>query len=345
MFIHVSKVFTGSAAGQRLQSVICEKCGTGFYYQLSRVGIGKGEAPYFLGQSAAAERAQTNAQKDLVRRLELESELVPCPKCQWVNQDLIERYRRRKHRRAPWIAAGIAIAGLIAAWLEWFTSIERKFSTTTLIVLAASLVCAAGVLLIRSCLRQHLDPNRNFPDNPVVPPGTPPALVERRDAQTGQLYLEPGTRQSGDAAGFSEWAVYQAGQVAFPWVCCVCLGKATTFYESPMEVDQTTDLHVPLCRQCSARLTRRWWTAAFIGTACAMGLAGLLAAMVPGIDTLGRWILFVVVALFGWILVLAVVPHRVCRPYRFGVVDADRAVMKFSAKNPKYTELLIRQIV
>jgi hypothetical protein len=33
----------------------------------------------------------------------------------------------------------------------------------------------------------------------------------------------------------------------------------------------------------------------------------------------------------------------VCRPYRFGVVDADRAIVKFSAKHRSYTELIVKQ--
>ena len=47
------------------------------------------------------------ARKDLARRLERESEMVPCPKCQWVNEDLIARYRRRKYRPLAWITLAI----------------------------------------------------------------------------------------------------------------------------------------------------------------------------------------------------------------------------------------------
>jgi hypothetical protein len=339
--IYVSKVFKSSATGRRLKSVTCEKCGTGYFYLLVRVGTGKEGAPYFLGQAGAAERARSNAETDLAWRLEREAELVPCPKCGWVNHDLVKRHFRRKFRRSKWIAAGVAIAGGIAAWIEWITSQDQKFSTTTLVILAAGVLGAGVVLGLQWWRRQWLDPNRNYPARTVVPPGTPLALVERRDARTGETYLEPVSRPASEPAGSPAWAVFPAGQVGFPWVCCNCLDKAAMEYE---EVDQKLGGNVPLCRPCSARFTRRYRTAALLSTAGAIGLAALASVSVPGADTFGRWLLFLILSFIAWIVVVTQVPHRVSRPYRYGIVDADRAIMKFAANNPEYTELLIRKI-
>jgi hypothetical protein len=33
-----------------------------------------------------------------------------------------------------------------------------------------------------------------------------------------------------------------------------------------------------------------------------------------------------------------------CRPYRFGFVDADRAIVRFSARNPEYNVLLEQRV-
>jgi hypothetical protein len=75
-----------------------------------------------------------------------------------------------------------------------------------------------------------------------------------------------------------------------------------------------------------------------------LALDALLATSVPGPDALGRWILATIFALFGGPIALAVVPSWLCRPYRFGVVDADRCIVRFRAKNPAYTELLMDKI-
>src|SRR3954447_1776401 len=113
MLIYAGKNFTSSIAGKRIDTVVCEKCSTTFYYQLTRTGVGKASAPYFLGQGAAAKRAQKTAEKNLAKRLADEGEMVPCPRCNWVNFDLIQRYRLRKYRR-PWGVIGLLMFGGIA---------------------------------------------------------------------------------------------------------------------------------------------------------------------------------------------------------------------------------------
>ncbi len=342
--MYVGKAFTASIVGRRIESVTCEKCAAQFHYELIREGTGKASAPYFLFQASGPNRANAAAQKDLAKRLACESELVPCPRCQWVNGDLIDRYRRSKYRRGARFAAGIAVAGPVAAGLEAYIYNIRVPSARMQMVLAVCALSGAGVLLIRRWLRHQIDPNRNFPGMPVIPPGTPPALVERHDSQSRQSRLEPVARRPEEPTRESEWAVFQADEVEFPWICCVCLANATTRYNSPFKVSEYSDIGVPLCGSCSARLRKRWWVVALIGASLALALAALLAATVPGPDAFGRWGLFCLLGLFASTTVVAAVPNRVCRPYRFGVVDAGRRVVKFSAQNPAYTELIVKQL-
>jgi hypothetical protein len=81
-----------------------------------------------------------------------------------------------------------------------------------------------------------------------------------------------------------------------------------------------------------------------IAVGLVLAIAALVAAVVPGPDTFGRWALFLMVGPLAANIVGAVVPNWVCRPYRFGVVDAGRRIVKFSAKNPAYTELIIKRL-
>src|SRR5690242_15731697 len=104
MFVYVSRTFTTTVVGRRWEKVTCEKCQAEFHYELVRIGVGSSSAPYYIGQDSARQRASGTAQRNLDKRLAREAELVPCPKCRWVNQDLIRRYRRSLYRAGPWLS-------------------------------------------------------------------------------------------------------------------------------------------------------------------------------------------------------------------------------------------------
>jgi hypothetical protein len=223
-----------------------------------------------------------------------------------------------------------------------------NYSHTQLIALLAilglGLSSPAWGLLVRRQLRKRINPNQTFPLPPVVPIGTPPALIDRIDRKTGDRYIEPAARAINESGTQSEWAFCRPGQLNFPHVCCVCLGPAGTTYSSPFKVNEKSDLGVPLCWECVGSLQRKWWLWALITAALAVALAGCLAVAVPGIDQVGRWILFVTLGLFVVLFSVAIVPNRACRPYRIRTVDADRGITRFRASNPQYTQLLVEQI-
>jgi Zn finger protein HypA/HybF involved in hydrogenase expression len=70
--------------------VECDKCGCKYAFQITRLGSGAAEAPFMIGQESAAARAEEGARKDLMDRLAVEAELVPCPECHWISDDLVE---------------------------------------------------------------------------------------------------------------------------------------------------------------------------------------------------------------------------------------------------------------
>ena len=350
MLHYFAKHFRAAATGRRIEPVTCEKCGTHFFYELARVGIGSASAPYYLGQASASNRADAAAQRNLAKRLEREAELVPCPKCHWVNQDLIERYRRRRYRRAPVLAAILVVAAILTAPILG-SVLNVPFGYKSLVptvamltVLGVGLTSPVWVLLIRRRLRKRIDPNQTYPSRPRIPPATPPALVERRDRKTGKSYLEPVDSHADEATHERPWAVFRPGQLKFPRVCCLCLAGASTTYSSPFKVNENSELRVPLCGECSSRLRFKWWLVALVSAGIAVMSTALVAEIVPGIDHLGRWFLFGTMALFATVFGVAIVPSRVCRPYRLGVVDADRGIVRFAARNSGFTELLVEQV-
>ena len=350
MPIFVAREIATNVVGQRLEAVTCETCGTAYYYELTRVGLGKASAVYFIGQRAASDRAAAAAEQDLSKRLDREAEMVPCPKCHWVNSDLVQRYRRRQYRRAPLLIVILGVAGFVAAPLiatglsEVVGYNSRVPSFAMMAVLAVCLLSPAWVLLVRRALRQRIDPNATFPRRPSVPPGTPPALVEQPDPQTGEIVLMPVPSRDDDRTEDREWATFRPGHVRLPPVCCMCLSAATTTYRSPLKTNEHSEVEVPLCESCSAELSRRWWLAVFVVAVIAFALSGVLALSIPGGDAVGRWILFSLVGFFGALVGGVVIAGRACRPYRIRVVDADRGIVKFAASNPGYTAMLIEQV-
>lgn len=351
---YFSKQLTATVTGRRLVSVTCQKCRTGYWYELSRVGGGRASAPYYLAQQAAQARADRAAQKDLARRLEQDVELVPCPKCNWVNQDLVDRYRQGLYRRAPMlIAVCVAVGVLGYAIIAGITGgggyhpNAGAARTVGAVLLAVGLSSPVWVLLPRRILRLRVDPNATYPRPPALPPGTPPALVERRDPQGGGTYLEEVVRRATGPAARARVgepvAILNVDQLYFPPVCCVCLGAATRGYKSPFRATTNSDIPVPICDACSRRLTVRWYLLAPLWAVAAAAAAALVALAIPDIDATGRWITFTVVGLFGVVLAVAIVPNRYCRPYRFKVIDNERAVIEFAARNPAYTRMVIEQ--
>jgi hypothetical protein len=350
MPIYIGKEMTATLAGRRIVPVTCQKCATSFHYELTRLGIGKGSAPYFLGQKAATNHATAGAERELGNRLEREAELVPCPKCHWVNQELIDRYRGRQYRGAKLLIVIIMVGGLIAgpclaaALTEKFGYQSRTPAVMALVLWLVCFLSPIWVLLIRRQLRHRIDPNVTYPRRPTVPPGTPPALVEERDPRSGLVQLYPVPSQPDGAAANSEWATFRPGQMQLPWVCCRCLAAAATVYRSPLQVDHNSEVEVPLCKMCSNELTGRWWRVVLMMTAGSLLFGGLLAVTVPSIDSIGRWFVFGIISMFGALVGGVVAAARVCRPYRLRVVDADRGIVRFSAKNPAYTGLLANQV-
>jgi hypothetical protein len=58
----------------------------------------------------------------------------------------------------------------------------------------------------------------------------------------------------------------------------------------------------------------------------------------------GPWILISIFAFFGGLVLLAIFPARIARPYRTRSVDRRRCVWGLRANNPGYTALPIEQV-
>jgi hypothetical protein len=329
---HGERIVSASV-GTRLATVVCEVCGREYFYELARVGSGAETAPYYIGRERAERSAQDQAQQDLDRRLAEEAEIVPCPKCGWINDGLVAGYRLGRYRGWGKAAAGIAIVGSALSLVAvWFLAIGPPADRGALPYVlvggpALALAIAGLILFVRRWLRARIQPNRNYPELPSVPAGSPVALV--RNPASGELHVAaPLPRPDGRAGASTD---IQVGRSVLPPFCCVCLGPVTPGAAYRHPVRPAVEVAVPLCAACA----RRWRWRKRLGA-----LAGLGAGAVIGIPILLALKLDEVVFWFVLLLAGPLVPivgamiaGHLAAPVHVKVIDGPRGVARLRFRN------------
>lgn len=347
MLIYFGRSFETMVRGEDVKHLACDRCQTRFSYVLFRSAKGSGHSAFMADDEGAQRRAGSEAHQRLADRLAREAEMVPCPQCHWVNVDLVHRYRNRLYRRLLWLSVPIIFCGLIASlplglllrtWLGPASDMPLVLTRTWI---AICLLSPVWLAVLRQLLRARVDPNRTFPQSPLVPPGTPPALVtteaSSRSVETQLVAVESAQRNP-----TSGWVLLRSGQFPLPEACAICL-------EPPSATHQLRSPHtppVPLCRACSSRAARRWWM--YVAAAGLTYLGGifllyvLFETLIPegAVGARNGAVFFGVLA--GPFIVPAVA-SRLSRPYRLVIVDSDRGIVKFQAPNPAYMGMVNRR--
>lgn len=336
MFLYYGKKITTAAVGARIMGVRCDKCGREYYFELTRIGTGSSVAHYGLGQDSVTADSRTKSQADVAHRLAEEAELVPCPNCYWINEELIQGFRRGRYRGWGTFAVCAAIVGIAACLIgAWFIRIgpeaDRGILPYLLIYGPLSVIaCAASVFALRSWLRRRIDPNRNFPLPPQVPRGTPSPLI--LDGGSGELVPAPNTAP---VRLFERPEIeLQLGRQELPPICCVCLGAADAAHAYPIAVLPGVQLRIPRCASCASRSAwQKWRTGLAVMCTSFAALAGLIFAL--RLEREEFWILFAVsvplaAALGG------TVAHLRTAPASAKVIDASRGVVRIRFRNPEF---------
>ena len=347
LLLHLSRHVTSEAGGSRMVPVTCERCGTAYFYELARSGRGGGVAPLFVEQEAAKARAAARAVDSLRYRLGTERDVVPCPACHWINADMVEEYRRRAYPWASTLAWVIASVGVGGAWVTAvvlmfrFGVEDRRPWAVGGAIAAVAVIATVGLVATVARARRRLDANAAFPQPPVLPRNTPPALVPGPDPITGEptLLLANSARPKPVDRHDDVGAVVflPARLPALPDVCCGCLTPSPrSTLRGPATPRELGGLSVPLCDPCHwrARAKSRAALAWVIGLAV-LG-AAVAAATSAGTDGFARGVLIGGAVVAG-LAVARAVGGRSTRPYRVEVLDRGRGVVRFAAANPGYT--------
>lgn len=191
--------------GQRVKDVQCEKCQTQFAYVLQRDATGSATGIIFSQRNVnATRRASVAAERMLDKELSRKEDLVPCPVCGWVNEDMIRKYRKEKYyyRVSTYFISTIVAIPLMSCvgmmiMLPLASIFPRNHPLQWVVIVPLLILMHSGVfmpffmMLYLRRKRQAVDPNVNWPHGPPVIPGnSPPAMLPVDVDEDGQFVYE-----------------------------------------------------------------------------------------------------------------------------------------------------------
>jgi hypothetical protein len=356
MIPYYSRKFDAASVGVRLVNVLREKCRCIYYYELARIGSGSASAPYAIGSKGAARRSTEQAGEDLERRLAEEAELVPCPRCHWINEVLVSGYRRGRYRSWGKLAAGIGCVGtiiplLIAMVLSNGPAADRGAVPYFLVGGPSISISLAALLFFgRNWLRSRIDPNKGFPHPPTkLPRGSPTPLI--KNPTTGELEAVRPKRsqdpladewvdfQAGrEESSADEWVDYQIGRSQLPPACTDCLSPSNPQSADRRTLFQAVVLVLPRCASCARRRKRAMWKNSVITLSLTMAVAIPVMSALK-VDEIVFW---VCVAGLGSVVPLIgiIVGDRLTTPVRVKLVDRSRGIVRLWFRNEDYRKLI-----
>jgi hypothetical protein len=343
MHIYWEKKINAQSVGQRVVNVECNKCGCQYFYVLTRIGVGEGTAPFSIGTANATRSAQQESQRDVEQQLAAEAELVPCPSCHWINEDLIHGFRLGRHRRAGMLALGLgSIGSVICVVIGWVLSIGPAVNrdAAPFLMFGGPLFfvsLAAAILLHRRWVWSRIQPNRDFPLPPKLPPGTPPALL--LDSSNGELIpAKPTESSTSDTDDCCQFAI---GRDRLPPCCCNCLQSAAgTPYEC--QLTPAFRLDVPRCDACARSAS---WRAHKIGSLAFVPimLVGMLVALSLELSPYGFWITAGICFVIS-VGIAAGFASALTAPVKILGRDEFRGVFKLRFRNVEYARIAAKNL-
>ena len=155
--------YNAAVGGSVVKDVECESCRTEYVYLMERVGKGVGNSLYLLDNEGAERRAESAAHSALERKLQRECDVVPCPSCGHVQQQMVRRAKRNLHRWVVPVGIACLAIGLILVMLEAYWISMRTVSKEPILLgldVAWGLVVAGiGLVILRRILAALHDPN------------------------------------------------------------------------------------------------------------------------------------------------------------------------------------------
>jgi hypothetical protein len=160
----VWKQYNCTTSGVVLKRVECEKCRTVYIYQMRRHAQGHGASVYYVDNEGAEERARTEAETALERKLEVDCDAVPCVNCGNYQHHMVQKIKSERYIWLPWLAAFLPFATFILGIFAWVAySNSNAGATPEHAQICLILAVAAGVVSLIAIVAQiivsRFDPN------------------------------------------------------------------------------------------------------------------------------------------------------------------------------------------
>ncbi len=344
MIVHWSKHIRIERLGKRVVSVVCDQCACEYCFPLIRIGTGNSSAPYSIGVGRATKAAEKQAEKDLERRLKTEMELVPCPKCYWVNEELVQGYRRGRYRELGKAAVAFAIIGLCCALPIIWLYVDNPAVAGPPSILFAVLcgffeLAALSLYWLRNFLRSRIRPNLRYPDPPALPPGIPTAFVV--DPESNELV--PATSERPEGEFTNGWQAFRIGHDDLPTECCVCLGESEAGCGHTVQLTPSLQLEVPRCVPCYGLARFQYWRNYLMAFLAGLVLIGIVMLFTSGFHEPEVWIVLV----GGVVLDLglsAFIASRTTAPVKTRGLDIPRGTFQLLFRNAQYGEAVAKHL-
>lgn len=219
----ISKTITGAA----LKEVRCEQCEYRYQYQIERKGTGESFAWLFIRTNVELSEAETRAARDLRRQLRKGHDLVPCPMCGFVQQEMVEQSRENAYE---WLFFFVVVPAffcmytlpLAAGALPRIPPRDQAIALTATICLG---LIAFGAACLHSFLKQRYNPNHwpiqfrldiarkrcipeGQPQEKSPAPTTPTNLPAQQSPEAADDSSEQESVSSADKANAALFALY-----------------------------------------------------------------------------------------------------------------------------------------
>ncbi|HEX4795304.1 MAG TPA: hypothetical protein VH370_16025 [Humisphaera sp.] len=158
-----------STTAVAVKNVHCEHCGNDYSYQLARRCVGDVVAPFILNEDAAKEEALQIASRRVARKLSSDTEIAPCPKCGWLEADMVRELHRRAYR---WmfivgafgssLCAASVLIGILAGTRMFSSPMEQREITMAANLAAIGIAFAVVFLGGRRLLVSRINPNSSI---------------------------------------------------------------------------------------------------------------------------------------------------------------------------------------
>jgi hypothetical protein len=147
--------------------VTCEQCSHCYGYALTRSRRAIGDRYIWQSREKYRDKYVAEARRELDAKLARAFDVVPCPRCGWIQAHMIAKAQQARYPAETWpavfafILAMIALAGLFVLW-ELEKAFQLKWVTAWVsLMLTFALMVGCGMLcVLREALRaRKFDPN------------------------------------------------------------------------------------------------------------------------------------------------------------------------------------------